>query len=183
MSEAKLLTKDDTFWKVLNNAIVLDFRRGHLRWSMSELSRSSGITRSLIYYYFGKSKEEILREAVKLVGEELFGLNANRMAMWEQGNIGQSILATRELMLKSPQVMAFYVVHRTAQGEIGEAIRTLEREYLAKISKYFSGADKASVEALYGLFLGLVLAPTMSDVAVETAINVVLSVANKQGAH
>jgi len=57
MSNSNSLTKDDTFWKVLNTAIILDFNRGHLRWSMSELSRSSGITRSLIYYYFYKIRE------------------------------------------------------------------------------------------------------------------------------
>ena len=50
------LSKDETFWSVLYSAIELDFKRGHLRGTMSELSRMSNVTRSLIYYYFGKSK-------------------------------------------------------------------------------------------------------------------------------
>ncbi len=176
MTDAKLLTKDDTFWKVLNTAIVLDFNRGHLRWTMSELSRSSEITRSLIYYYFGKSKEGILKEAVKLVGEEFFGLNASRLALWEKGNIAKSVMATRELMQKSPQVMAFYMVHRMATTEIGDTLRNLEREYIGKIRNFFPGIDEDGVQAVFGLFLGLVMAPSMSDSAVESAVKVVLEV-------
>ncbi len=176
MTNAKLLTKDDTFWKVLNTAIVLDFNRGHLRWTMSELSRASEITRSLVYYYFGKSKEGILKEAIKLVGEEFFGLNSSRLGLWEQGNIAKSVMATREFTRKSPQVMAFYMVRRTAQSEIGETLRQLENEYLGKIRSYFPGIDEDGVQAIYGLFLGLVMAPTMSDAAVEKAVNIVAEV-------
>ena len=52
--------KDETYWKILDAVIALEIRRGHQKWTISELSRLSGITRTLIYYYFGKSKLEIL---------------------------------------------------------------------------------------------------------------------------
>ena len=43
------------------------------------------MTRSLIYYYFGRSKVSILKEGVKVIGEELVGLNERRIRMWKEG--------------------------------------------------------------------------------------------------
>lgn len=167
-------SKDDTFWRVLNSAIELDFRRGHLRWSMSELSRSSKITRSLIYYYFGKSKEAILLEAVKLIGEEFFGLNEGRSELWKTGKIAESVLANRHLLEKSPAIGAFYMIHREETTEIGTSLRHLEQDYKQKLKKYFAGASDANLEAIFGLFMGLVVTPRLSEDAVRRGVQVVL---------
>jgi AcrR family transcriptional regulator len=173
------LSKDETFWSVLNSAIELDFKRGHLRWTMSELSRMSKITRSLIYYYFGKSKEAILLEAVKLIGEEFFGLTAGRVELWKEGKIADSVLQTRHLLEKCPHMGTFYMVHRDEETEIGESLRQLEHEYKQKLKRFFARAPDPSLEALFGLFLGLVLTPRLSDEAVRTAVGAVLELSKK----
>ncbi len=168
------MNKDDTYWAVLNAAIALDFAKGHQRWTLSELSRSSKVTRSLIYYYFGKSKENILTEAVKLMGEEVFGLNPARKDMWTKGEIAESVVITRKLLEKSPHIMAFYMVHRTAESEIGKSLRELESEYFKKLKRFFTTATDTSIEALYCLFLGLVMAPSLSEDAAKQAVAAVL---------
>jgi len=168
------LNKDETFWSVLNSAIELDFRRGHLRWSMSELSRSSKVTRSLIYYYFGKSKESILLEAVKLLGEEFFGLNSARIDLWKNGQIFESILQTRRLAEKCPHMGTFYMVHRDEQTEIGTSLRQLETEYKQKLKRFFAKASEPALDGVFGLFMGLVITPRLSDEAVRRAVDVVL---------
>jgi AcrR family transcriptional regulator len=168
------LSKDETFWSVLNSAIELDFRRGHLRWTMSELSRMSKVTRSLIYYYFGKSKEAILLEAVKLIGEEFFGLNVGRVELWQKGQIVESVLQTRHLLEKSPHMGTFYMVHRDEQTEIGSTLRQLELEYKQKLKRFFASASEPSLEAIFGLFMGLVVTPRLSDEAVRKAVGLVL---------
>ncbi len=173
------MSKDETFWSVLNSAIELDFRRGHLRWTMSELSRVSKVTRSLIYYYFGKSKEAILLEAVKLTGEEFFGLNAGRLELWKQGQIAESVLQTRRLMEKCPHMGTFYMVHRDEQTEIGASLRLLETEYKQKLKHYFSRASDPSLEAIFGLFMGLVITPRLSDEAVRKGVNGVLQLSRQ----
>lgn len=174
MAETK---KDETFWKVLNAAIELEFTRGHLRWSMSELSRVSGVTRSLIYYYFGKSKESILLEAVKLIGEEFFGLTKSRLDLWKKGDIAESVLQSRALLEKAPHVGSFYMVHREGETEVGVALRVLEKEYKQKLKRFFVHAQDSYREALFGLLMGLVLTPRISDVAVRQAVQVVASLA------
>lgn len=75
--------KDKKFWTILETAIDLDFKKGHLRWTLSELSRAWGMSRPLIYYYFGQSKSKLLEEAVRLVGSEIMGLSEARLKLWE----------------------------------------------------------------------------------------------------
>ena len=164
---------------MLNSAIELDFKRGHLRWTMSELSRMSKITRSLIYYYFGKSKEAILLEAVKLIGEEFFGLNASRIDLWQKGQIADSVLQTRRLMEKCPHMGTFYMVHREEQTEIGASLRQLESEYKQKLKRFFSKAPDPGLEAIFGLFMGLVITPGLSDDAIRIAVDGVLHLAQR----
>lgn len=174
------LSKDETFWSVLNSAIELDFKRGHLRWTMSELSRTSKVTRSLIYYYFGKSKEAILLEAVKLIGEEFFGLNAGRIELWQKGQIAESVLQSRRLMEKCPHMGTFYMVHREEQTDIGSSLRQLEAEHKQKLKRFFSGAPEQGLEAIFGLFLGLVMTPGLSDGAVRIAVDGMLELSKKR---
>jgi len=169
--------KDETFWAVLNAAIELDFGRGHQRWTMSELSRTSKVTRSLIYYYFGKSKEAILLEAVKIIGEEFFGLTGARLELWQKGELAESVLQSRRLLEKSPFMGSFYMVHREAETELGTALRSLEKEYKAKLKRFFKDVQDPYRDALFGLLLGLVLAPRLSEEAVRSAVRVVANVA------
>lgn len=168
------VTKDETFWQVLNTAVELDFLRGHLRWSLSELSRKSGITRSLIYYYFGSQKTSILAEAVKFIGEEIFGLNEVRMKMWHEGKILESVLATRKLVQENQHIAAFYVVQRTANTEVGESLRKLEAEYASKIRRFFPTLAPGVAEGIFGLFYGLTIAPNIPDRAIAQVVEVAI---------
>ncbi len=144
---------------------------------MSELSRMSKVTRSLIYYYFGKSKEAILLEAVKLIGEEFFGLNGSRVELWQKGQVAESVLQSRHLMEKCPHMGTFYMVHRNETTEIGSSLRQLEHEYKQKLKRFFSTSSEADLEAIFGLFMGLVVTPRLSDEAVRTGVSGVLKVA------
>ncbi len=139
----------------------------------------SKVTRSLIYYYFGKSKEAILLEAVKLIGEEFFGLNAARIELWQKGQIADSVIQSRRLMEKCPHMGTFYMVHREEQTDIGASLRQLETEYKQKLKRFFSKAPDAALEAIFGLFMGLVVTPMLSDEAVRIAVDGVLQLSLK----
>src|SRR4051812_25454632 len=104
--------KDDAYWKILNAAIALDFRKGHQKWTLSELSRTTGITRSLIYYYFGKDRGSILNEAIRLLGEDFFGFTTAKLKLWSEGKVAEAVLTTRKAMEFSPALPAFYLAHR-----------------------------------------------------------------------
>lgn len=164
------ITKEEIYWKVLNAVLNLDFKKGHQKWTISEVSRMSGVGRPLIYYYFGRSKISLLLEAVRLIGEELMGLNENRLKFWESGAIAQSVITSRNILQKTPILGSFYLAHRFKESEIGAALRQLEKEYFKKMKIFFPKASSSELEALFGLFLGLVLAPSISDQAVEQAV-------------
>ncbi|MCB0357357.1 MAG: helix-turn-helix transcriptional regulator, partial [Bdellovibrionales bacterium] len=98
---------DENYWKILNAALELDVKKGHLKWTVSDLSRKSGITRSLIYYYFGRSKSSILNEAIKLIGHEVAGLTPEREEMWNLGDFIASMKQARRTIENAPYLSLF----------------------------------------------------------------------------
>jgi len=150
--------KDETYWKILRGALELDFKKGHQRWTISELSRVSGVTRSLIYYYFGKSRESLLTEAVRLIGEELFGLSTERLKLWEAGRGEESIRASRRMALEQPFLLGFYFSNRFRPSAVGREIRELEKKHLARLRRLSPKPPEQLRQQMYSIF-GEVLCP------------------------
>jgi hypothetical protein len=73
----------------------------------------------------------------------------------------------------------FYMVHREEQTEIGASLRQLETEYKQKLKRFFAKAPEQGLEAIFGLFMGLVITPGLSDDAVKLAVDGVLHLAQK----
>lgn len=159
--------RDDTFFKVLDAALELDFRKGHMKWTMSELARKSGITRSLIYYHFGRSKISILQEAVRMMGEEMIGLKASRLELWRQGRMVESLKAARAIAKASPHIGQFYLAHRDRPTDIGEGLRRIEKEYLKKLGIFFPRANEAALRTLYTVFFGMCFSPLSDDGVID----------------
>ncbi len=173
-------TRDETFWKVLNAALDLDFRKGHLKWTMSELSRKSGITRSLIYYHFGRSKIAILQEAVRVIGDQVIGVDPERIEQWRTGNWKASVLHTREMVETSPSLLNFYLLHRNRPTEIGESLRGLETNYKRKLKVMFPELTPQAHQALYAFFYGVTFAPNIDAEAVDYALRTLKSLTRKR---
>lgn len=172
--------RDQTFWKVLNAALDLDFRKGHLKWTMSELSRKSGITRSLIYYHFGRSKSAILQEAVRVIGEQLIGVDAERMEQWRAGDWTKAIVRSRQLTEESPSLLNFYLLHRGRPTEIGESLKKLEGEYYKKLEALFPQLDKSARQALFAFFWGVTFAPDVDQAAINIAVKALKALTRKK---
>lgn len=171
---AKKTSKEEVYWKVLNAVLELDFRKGHQKWTLSDLSRKSGVTRSLIYYYFGRSKIGLLREAVALIGSDFMGMRPERLKLWQDGKISESVLISRKLLVKSPHLGAFYMSHRNRDGEIGDSLRELEKKYIGKLVEYMPNRDRDLAYAIMGLFFGLVIAPGIPDKVVSQTVDTAL---------
>jgi AcrR family transcriptional regulator len=163
-------TRDETFWKVLNSALELDFKRGHLKWTMSELSRKSGITRSLIYYHFGRSKAAILTEAIQVIGDELIGMSPERMDLWRDGQWAVSLNRARAVAEQCPSLICFYFMHRERPTEVGEGLRAVDKRFIEKQSIFFSGLSQAERVALYAFFFGLTFYPLTNAAAIDAGI-------------
>ena len=157
--------KKDQYWKVLDAVLSLEMSKGHQRWTISQVARISGVKRPLIYYYFGKSKPEIIRAAIKIIGDEFFGLSEERLEMWRQGHIKESVLKTRELIQRAPHVRVFYFLWRQKKSDIQTELIEIERKFLSKIKSLRPNLPPRKLAASMAIFYGLV---NVQELKVET---------------
>lgn len=177
--EEKKPTKDDTYWKVLNCAVELEMKKGHLKWTMTELSRKSNITRSLIYYYFGRSKLEIIEAAVSIIGEEFAGLSEKRMQMWEEGRFEESLLEARAFHDKAPHLCAYYINFRDKPNDIGKSLIKLENTFRRKIKKFIPKATNEQANAIFAVYFGIVYAPNVGEGEIKIFMPIMKSLMTK----
>ncbi len=167
-------TKDRIYRKVVGAAISLELRCGHLKWSMARLARLSGISRPLIYYYFGKSKAAILVEATKIFGGELAGFTEEKTNYWESGRIDLALAESRRLLQEIPGLTAWYFLQRQTETAVGEAIRGIELAHVAKIRKYLPSAGESNIQAIFALFFGVSFSPIANSETPAAAVKLVL---------
>ena len=160
-------TKDELFWKILDAALKLDIMKGHLRWKMTDLSRASGVTRSLIYYYFGHSKDSILQAAIDIMGQEFFGLSEARKELWTNGRFWESVQRTRTLVKTTPHISIFYLNQRQAGSPFSKEIAELEKRYLQKLAAHFPGTTPETLKAVFATLFGIVVMADLSDEALS----------------
>lgn len=177
MSENKVppTDKNEIYWKILNAAIALDIKKGHLKWSITDIAAISKISRTLIYYYFGKSKENILLEAIKLFGQELSGHTVARTESWATGDLASTFCASRKLLAQVPCIRIFYFLRRDESTLLGNAILDFEKSFKQKIATFFPMLSADEVEGMFALFLGIVWAPELSDTAVFKSVDLILA--------
>jgi AcrR family transcriptional regulator len=165
--------KDATWWSVLRAAIELDIKRDHLKWRMSDLSRASGVSRSLIYYYFGRDRSAILSEAIRLFGEPLSGIAKNHMDLWDRKAYAEALFKARQILERIPQIFIFYLLHRNAESEIGELIRQFEKKGIQKRKKFFPSLDDQGARALYSLQMGICIGPLKTLEEMKRAVEMI----------
>lgn len=167
----KQLSKEEVYKAVLNAAIELDIQLGHLKWTYTLLAKKSGISRTLIYYYFGKEKINILREACLLFGEELAGIGEERMAAWKEGRIDIGLNKTRNLFKDYPYLVPFYFLYRTQENEIGELIKRYELEGNKKRKHFFPNMTDQERRIMFSFHLGLATFAHLEEADVTHACN------------
>ena len=159
--------KDRVFWSILNEAIYLEIKGGHLKWTYAELARRSGVSRSLIYYYFGKAKINLLKEACVLFGELMAGTNKEKMQYWKEGDYVQGIIEAKALFEVCPSLIPFYYLNRDKQNEIGELIRKYEKKGISKRKKFFPHLSDGEARLLFALQFGISSFPGVRSKDVE----------------
>ncbi len=147
--------KDSTWWLVLKAAIELDVKRDHLKWRISDLSRASGVSRSLIYYYFGRDRTVILSEAIRMFGEHMAGTANTNMELWSKKAYAEALFEAKQILKRIPLLMVFYFTHREADSEIGELIRHYEKKGVQKRKKFHPSLDDSGARALFALQAGI----------------------------
>lgn len=155
--------KDDLYWKVLNCALELEFKKGHLKWTITDLSRKSQITRSLIYYYFGRSKVNIVQAAINIIGEEFIGMTEKRLKMWKEGRFEEGLIEARDIYNKMPYLCAFYLNYRNQPNEIGEALSKVDSDFKKKLKQAVPKAKPEEINTIFAVYFGIVYSPFVTD--------------------
>ena len=152
-------SKDEIYWTVLNCALELEFKKGHLKWTMTELSRKSKITRSLIYYYFGREKMDILQAAIAVIGEEFVGVTEKRIELWRNGDFEAGLTEARRIYEKMPHLCAFYLTYRNRPNVIGEALTKIDQAFKRKLAIIAPNATEAQINTLFAVYFGIGWSP------------------------
>ena len=170
-------TQEEKYYKVLEAALALDIREGHLKWKMISLSRKSKVNRTWIYYMFGRSKQSILENAIQLFGSELAGITPDRMKNWHMGDLTASIHKNRELFLRIPTLPSFYFLYRNRKDQIEKLIRLKEKQLEKKVKSFFPNFSDDFIRVFIAILFGFSFNPNLKETDLpiaEKLINVFL---------
>lgn len=139
-----LSKKEKVYFQICDSVLYMETVKPHLKWSLSDVSKHSGVTRSLIYYYLGKEKDQILREAVLFMLELFFNISGERK-LGIQDRMTMILETTKEM----PHIFLFYVSERIKDTEYGQTIREAE----SKLISYLEEQLQLSNEEALKLFM------------------------------
>lgn len=160
--------------KILRSVIALESSKGHLKWKISELARIAKVSRPLVYYHFGKTKEEILRNCVERIAIDYFGLGEERSQTLKTGKVIDSLLQTREMFVGNPALVVFYQRWRMQSSPLKNQLVEIERRYQAKIHAAFPHLSRTQVVTLHSLFHGLITAPFSTEDSIRMGCEICL---------
>lgn len=163
------MLKEALYSSVVQTLFRLEIEKGHLKWTMTDLSRYSNVSRPLLYYHFGSDKEKILSDGLSLISEEVFGLSKTIFS----DPLTESLLRAKKTSEACPWISQFYLKWRNSTSEIGEKLRQYEADYDRRIGQTFPHFSKETREALFAIFFGLFSFPGLSDQAVESAVRII----------
>lgn len=177
---SKKNSKDDVYWKVLNCALELEFKKGHLKWTFSDISRKSKITRSLIYYHFGRSKMDILQAAIDIIGKEFTGIDdPKRQALWYSEKYEESLLEARHIYEKMPHLCAFYMNHRKQPNQVGQALDSIEKGFKKRLKTLAPTATPSQINTLFAVYFGIAYAPEVGAEEIKIFAQFIKSILGK----
>lgn len=154
--------KDLIYIQVCSTVLALEYQKGHLNWTFSEVSRKSKVTRTLIYYYFGKEREIVLNEAYRFMAMYLFNTGF--------GHKSGSVKARLKKILSTLENQSFlfhlYYQKKNEDSEVGELLRKSEQALLDYLQSLHPMLSKDQILKLYLLELGAIayrLQPSQVD--------------------
>lgn len=141
--------KEQVFFSVCSAILKMEVEKGSMGWTLSDISRESGITRSLIYYYFGKEKDQILTEAYKFILTTFFEFRPTDPVPDRM----KEILQKAKLM---PYLFVLFYLQRDLDTEVGQMIRAAEQTSIKNLSKSYPHLSPHEIKALYMKELGAI---------------------------
>jgi AcrR family transcriptional regulator len=165
-------TKEDYIESIMEAIIELEMTKGHLKWRMSDVSKVSGVTRSLLYYYFGKNKKTIFKEAVLFYISRFFDFRFDRAERIRRGEIVDLISIARKRLRKNPYFLQFYAKHRLEETDVSSLFQKAENQYFENLRETLPTRWRPLARVLWALIFGLAVQPSLSEEELKSAENI-----------
>jgi AcrR family transcriptional regulator len=156
-----LMSDDSTALKLIRTIFRLEITKGHLKWTVAEIARLNRTSRATVYYYFGKSKKEILTRATTAICEEYFGLTAERIELSKKDFLASARI-TRSLATQTPEFAVFYQIWRTRKSEFCDLLVGFEEKYRGKLKQMFPQAKPADIVFAHSCLHGIMTSPFLT---------------------
>lgn len=156
------IEKDDIYFKICNSVLKLELSTGHLKWKLSEVARDADVTRSLIYYYFGKEKETILKEACRFMLSFIF-----TEEFMESDDPMQRFKDNILKIKKMPYLLAHFALAKNDESELGEEIRRAENEHFRRQLIKYPKNTIEDIHRVYAAQLGILFYQRFSDEEID----------------
>ncbi len=144
-------SKDEVYFRICNAVLKLEVIKGNLKWKISDVAREADVTRSLIYYYFGKEREVILRESWGYMLSTIFNLSGA-----EPLGVRRRMELVCSQIREMPYLFVLFFLEKHQDSEIGELIRKGEQALLTKIAQIYPDLSSQEILKIYLLELGVV---------------------------
>ncbi len=159
-------SKSDKIFHIASCVLALEVSKGHLGWTVSGLVKKSGLSRTLVYRYFGGSKLAILENSVDRFVEIFYGLHHQEQPQpfWT------SVKAARKHIQKFPEAAVFYQKCRSLDSALKNRFIIVERKFQKKLKRQLSLKTDAEVLVVHSIIHGLVTAPFLDIEDVQAII-------------
>ncbi len=144
-------SKEEIYFAVCNAILKMEVAKGHLQWTLSDISRESEVTRSLIYYYFGKEKNLVLAEAYKFIISNFFNIERTKTM-----GIRERLRKVLTDLKSMPYLFVLYYLEKHTGGEFGKMIQEAETLLLKNMKKEFPQMSETQILEVYLKELGAI---------------------------
>ncbi|MGB0454233.1 MAG: TetR/AcrR family transcriptional regulator [Bacteriovoracaceae bacterium] len=151
-TNSQLHGKEEVFFKICNSVLKKEVEKGHLKWTVSDVARDADVTRSLVYYYFGKEKKVIFNEAWKY----MVGLFFNFGEGSRDKTIADRMSGILTSIQKMPYLFVIFYLEKVRKSPIAEEIAIAESKLVDILQEEYPHYTRNQCLRLYLLELGAI---------------------------
>lgn len=144
--------KEEVFFKICNSVLKKEIEKGHLKWTISDVARDADVTRSLVYYYFGKEKEKVFNEAWKYMVSMFFQFSPEGKSI----PINERMKNILTSMKRMPYLFILFFLEKSRGSEIAKEIEKAEEHLMGVFQQEYPSYSKTQILRLYLLELGAI---------------------------
>ena len=150
--------KEKTLYKLVLSFFKLEVRKGHLRWSVTDLAKTSGVSRSLVYRYLGNTKNAMVLSCIRCFTHEFYGFSITDIKEFE-ARFSANVVAARERLVEYHDAIIFYQKWRSRKSWIRDEFVEIETQFQARLKVLFPNFNDKQIILVHAVLHGLVTAP------------------------